>query len=126
MNTQVPGEERRLYTRLNKRVPVSVHYNGNCISHCFTANISIGGALLDVQDLGLTQNSLVEITFGVTQWHALYEVRIPAIVVWRNDSRLAVSFETLRKDTEELLQDRIDAILADHPSKGTDSARAND
>ena len=89
MNAHVPGEERRLYTRLNKRVPLSVHYNGHRISRCFTINISIGGALLDVQDLGLTQNSLVEITFGVTQWHALYEVRIPAIVVWRTEAQLA-------------------------------------
>lgn len=126
MNTHLPEEVRRLYTRLNKRVPVSVHYNGNCIGRCFTSNISIGGALLDVHDLGLTQNSLVEITFGVTRWHALYEVRIPAIVIWRNETQLAVSFEMLRKDTEELMKDHIDTILADQPQENTDSPKSND
>lgn len=115
MNTHGQSEERRLYTRLKKRVPVSVHYDSRCISQCSTSNISIGGALLDVQELGLTQNSLVEITFGVNQWHALYEVRIPTIVVWRSENQLAVSFETLRKDIEELMQDHIEAILANHP-----------
>ena len=106
--------ERRLYTRLKKRVPVSIHYNGLCVSRCFTSNISIGGALLDVQDLGLTENALIEIAFGVNQWHALHEVKIPAIVAWRDEKQIAVSFETLRKDIEELMQDHIDSILMDH------------
>jgi len=108
--------ERRLYTRLKKRIPVSIHYNGHCISRCFTGNISIGGALLDVQDLGLTENALVEITFGVNQWHALHDIKIPAIVVWRDEMQIAVSFEMLRKDTEELMQDPIDSILVNHGS----------
>ena len=96
--------ERRLYTRLNKRIPVSIHYNGHCISRCFTSNIGIGGALVEVEDLGLTENALVEISFGVNQWHALHAINIPAIVVWRNEAQIAVSFEMLRKDTEELMQ----------------------
>lgn len=108
-----PGE-RRLYTRLEKRIPVSIHYNNHCISRCFTSNISIGGALLDVQDLGLTENALVEITFGVYQWHALHDIKIPAMVVWRTETQIAISFEMLRKDTEELMEDHIDSILLDH------------
>jgi hypothetical protein len=121
MNTHNPGEEKRLYTRFKKRVPASIHYNGHCISRCFTLNISIGGALLGVQDLGLTQNSLVEFTFSVNQWHSLYEVRIPAIVVWRDDIQLALSFETIRKDAEELMQDHIESILAEHPANNNGS-----
>ncbi|KPJ91457.1 MAG: hypothetical protein AMJ53_11650 [Gammaproteobacteria bacterium SG8_11] len=112
-----PGE-RRLYTRLKKKVPVSIHYNGHCVSRCFTTNIGIGGALLDVPDLGLIENALIEITFGVNQWHALYDIRIPAIVVWRNENQIAVSFEMLRKDTEELMQDHIESILVNHDVDG--------
>jgi hypothetical protein len=84
------------------------------VSRCVTSNISIGGALLDVQDSGLTTNALVEISFGVNQWHALYEVKMPAIVAWRNDTQIAVSFEMLRKDTESLMQDHLDSVLVDH------------
>jgi hypothetical protein len=126
MNTLIPQDEKRLYTRLKKRVPVSIHYNGQCISHCVTSNISIGGALLDVQDLGLMKNSLVEITFGVNPWHALYEVRIPAIVVHHNEIQIAVSFETLRKDTEELMQYHIDSILVDYYLTSGSTKEADD
>ena len=111
--------ERRLYTRLRKRIPVSIHYNDHCISQCFTSNIGIGGALVDVQDLGLTENALVEISFGVNQWHALHDIKIPAIVVWRDDTQIALSFEMLRKDTEELMQDHIDSILL-NPDKSSE------
>lgn len=111
--TLVSTSERRLYTRLNKRIPVSIHYNNLCVSRCSTNNISVGGALLDVQDLGLIENALIEISFGVNQWHALYGVKIPAIVVWRNETQIAVSFEMLRKDTEELMRDHIDLILVE-------------
>lgn len=114
MKTLVSTGERRLYTRLEKRLPISIYYNGHCVSRCTTSNISVGGALLDDQDLGLTENALVEITFGVNKWHALYETKIPAVVVWRNESQIAVSFELLSKDTEELMQDQIDSILIDH------------
>ncbi|MGD8591439.1 MAG: PilZ domain-containing protein [Gammaproteobacteria bacterium] len=112
MITLVSPDEKRLYTRLSKRIPVSIHYNGHCVSRCSTNNISIGGALLDDQDLGLTENALIEIIFGVNQWHALYEIKLPAIVVWRNETQIAVSFELLRKDTEELLVDH-DVVKSD-------------
>ena len=111
MTHPFPYKERRLYTRLEKRIPVNVYYNSHCICHCYTANISVGGVLLDIDDLGLTENSLVEITFGVKPWHSLHEVRIPAIVVWRTEAQLAISFETLQKDTEELLQGHIETIV---------------
>lgn len=73
--------------------------------------------MLDVQDLGLLENALVEITFGVNQWHALFDIRIPAIVVWRNETQIAVSLEMLRKDTEELMQDHIESILVQHDAQ---------
>lgn len=111
-----PGE-RRLYTRITKRIPVNIHYNGHCIARCFTGNIGIGGALVDVQDLGLTKNALVEVSFGVNTWHALHKVKIPAIVVWCDEKHIAVSFELLRKDTEELMQDHIDSILLEPDSE---------
>lgn len=69
---------------------------------------------MDVQDLGLVENALVEVIFGVNQWHALFDIKIPAIVVWRNETQIALSFEMLRKETEELMQDHIDSILVEH------------
>ena len=117
MKARASPIERRLYTRLTKSVPVSIRYNGHCVSRCLTNNICIGGALLDVQDLGLLENALVEITFGVNQWHALFDIRIPAIVVWRNETQIAVSLEMLRKDTEELMQDHIESILVQHDAQ---------
>ncbi|MFN2302851.1 MAG: PilZ domain-containing protein [Anaerolineales bacterium] len=114
MKVSAAIDERRLYTRLTKRIPVSIHYNNHIVSRCVTNNVSIGGALLDVEDLGLTDNALVEISFGVHQWHALYNVRLPSMVVWRNETQIAVSFETLRKDAEDLMQDRNDlAFMGD-------------
>ena len=124
MKALVSQGERRLYTRLEKRVPTSIYYNGHCVSRCTTSNISVGGALLDDQDLGLTENALVEITFGVNKWHTLYEIKIPAVVVWRNESQIAVSFELLRKDTEELMQDHIDSILIDQEYGESDSKKS--
>jgi hypothetical protein len=73
--------------------------------------------LLEVPDLGLTENALIEITFGVNQWHSLYAVRIPAIVVWRNETQIALSFEMLHKETEELMQEHIDSILVNPESE---------
>lgn len=108
MSVRERPEQRRLYTRFLKRIPIRVHYNGHCVSRCFTSNVSIGGALLDAQELGFIENALVEITFGVNPWHALHDVRIPAIVVWRNETQIAVSFEALLKDTEELMLDHAD------------------
>jgi hypothetical protein len=84
------------------------------VARCVTSDIGIGGARLDVQDSGLTHNALIEITFGVNQWHALYDIRLPSIVVWRNDTQISVAFEMIRKDIEDLMQDSLDSFVLEN------------
>jgi hypothetical protein len=81
------------------------------VASCVTHDISIGGARLDVQDSGLTHNALIEITFGVNEWHALHDIRLPSIVIWCNDTQISVAFEMIRKDIEYLMQDTMDCFL---------------
>lgn len=114
MKTNTAREERRLYTRLKKRIPVSIYYNNHEVARCVTHDICIGGARLDLQDSGLTHNALIEITFGVNQWHALHRIRLPSIVVWRNDAQISVAFEMIRKDIEDLMQDSMDCFIPAH------------
>ncbi|WP_455205240.1 PilZ domain-containing protein [Kaarinaea lacus] len=120
----VSSGERRLYTRLKKRIPVSIHYNSHCVCKCFTSNIGIGGALLNAENLGLTENALVELTFSVNPWHALHGIRIPAFVAWRNEMLIGISFEILTKDTEDLMQDHLGSILVNHEADKTYQVRS--
>lgn len=124
MKGSASSGERRLYTRLKKRIPVSVHYNSHCVSKCFTSNIGIGGALLNVENLGLTENALVEFTFSVNPWHALHDIKIPAFVAWRNEIHIGISFEILTKDTEDLMQDHIGSILVNHEANKSCQVRS--
>lgn len=116
MNT-AGHNERRLYTRLEKRIAIKLYSNNHCVHQCNTCNISVGGALLDIEDPGFTINSLLEVEFGVSRWHALYKIHIPAIVVRCSEKQLAVSFETLQKDTEDLMLGSLNEIYKSKPEQ---------
>lgn len=99
--------ESRLYTRVNARLPVSIIYNAVPIADCFTRNISIGGAFVEVHELGLSVNSLVEIRFNVDVNHLLFNTLIPAIVKRIDEDGLVVAFERIEKAAEDLIIDNI-------------------
>ena len=95
--------ERRLYTRVKKTIPIHIYYDNQHVSTCSTNNISIGGALLSIDNIGLTENALITTSFEVNPWHPLHQVRIPSIVVRCNKTHIAIAFERLHKDTEDLM-----------------------
>lgn len=95
--------DRRLYTRSWCRVYISVYYNDTFLKRCYTFNLSVGGMLIDACEMGLPENTLIQISFEVDNAHCLFGVRIPAVVLRNDDHFIAVSFETLEKGTEELL-----------------------
>jgi len=99
--------ESRLYTRVNARLPVSIIYNTVPIADCYTRNISIGGLFVEVHDLGLSENSLIEIRFNVDINHLLFNTHIPAIVKRIDNDGLVVAFERIEKAAEELIIDSI-------------------
>ena len=95
--------DRRLYTRSWCQVPVTIYYNDACLAKCHTLNLGMGGMLIVTNEIGLPENSLIEISFEVDNFHCLFGVRIPAVVLRYDDRFIAVSFETLEKGTEVLL-----------------------
>lgn len=95
--------ERRLYTRSISEVPVKVFYDNTLLARCRTINLCVGGMLICTKEIGLLENSLIQIVFDVHGNHCLYGVRIPAIVLRYEIDNTAISFENLEKGTEELL-----------------------
>jgi hypothetical protein len=95
--------ERRVYTRLKSEVPVNIYYGDSLLVHCNTVNFSVGGIVIKTKDIGLLENSLIEIMFDIYSAHSLFEVRIPAIVLRCEKEQIAASFENLEKGTEELI-----------------------
>ena len=70
-----------------------------------TINFSVGGLLAESKDIGLTENSLIEIMFDVYNQHDLYGVKIPSLVSRYSGNHMAISFEQLEKATEDLVYD---------------------
>ena len=103
LSNMVTLVERRLYTRIWCEVPVTAYYGDSLLLQCGTVNLSVGGLLISAKDIGLTENSLIQVVFNVEQTHSLYMNRIPAVVLRNEKNQLAVSFENLEKGTEELI-----------------------
>lgn len=97
------AEEKRLYTRIRTEAAVNIYYGGFMLARCKTINLCVGGVLIHVKEVGLTENSLIQIMFDVASTHCLFEVRIPAIVLRCANNQIAASFEELEKGTEELI-----------------------
>ena len=98
--------ERRLYTRIWSEIPVKIYYGNTLLTECTTVNLSVGGLLIRTKDIGLMENSLVQVMFDLYSSHCLYEVKIPAVVLRCENSQIAAAFETLEKGTEELINAR--------------------
>lgn len=90
--------ERRLYTRVESHIPVTLIYNDCPIANRYTKNISIGGVYISAPDLGLSTDSLLtlQINFDFNRG----SFRIPAIVCRLEDNGMAAYFETIDKATE--------------------------
>lgn len=90
--------ERRLYTRVEVRVPVTLIYNDSPIANRNTKNISIGGIFINAPDLGLSPASLLKLKLRFDRDNG--DVLIPAIVSRVEDGGIAAYFETVDKATE--------------------------
>lgn len=96
--------EARLYTRAIYDVPISIIYNGQLIGKRFTRNICIGGVLVQTDDLGLLLNALVEIEITAPNITSQPAVRIPGVVNRIGKDCIAIEFERLDKDAEEIIK----------------------
>lgn len=103
MNNQNPFVERRLYTRVVNRVPVTIFYDGSQVAQRRLVNLSVGGLLIETEDLGLYLHSLIAVRFDVEELYHPRDLSLPAIVRWFNERYLAASFEQLEKGTEEII-----------------------
>lgn len=95
--------ERRLYTRVATVLPVNIFYNDVFLDRCHTINISVGGLLIEIKDIVFTENSLIQVKFGLEESHYLSQTMIPAIVCRSEDNQVAVAFERLEKGIEEYI-----------------------
>ena len=95
--------ERRLYTRVCREVPVNIYYADKLLGECKTINIGVGGVLIKIGDIGLMENSLIQVKFVTLSTHSLFGLKIPAVVKRCEKNNIAVSFENLEKGTEELI-----------------------
>jgi len=102
LNTAV---EKRLYTRIRNRLPVKIYYGDVFLEKSYTINLSVGGLLIKTENIGLTENSLIQIMFDLDSTHCLYRVMIPAVVRRSDPEKIAVAFENLEKGIEEFLYD---------------------
>lgn len=97
--------ERRKHVRINSHIPLTILYNDRSIAHLYTLNASIGGLLIDAQDLGLPINSLIKIVFRHKN-----AITHPAIVTRIQDNSLGVTFESLAAAAES----EISSVLLCH------------
>ena len=97
-------EERRLYTRVNRIIPISIFYDLRLIAFRQTVNISVGGILINTEDLGLVDGMLVEVELDINNSVGMSNVRIPAVVNWSSENRLALAFELLDKKMEPIVR----------------------
>ncbi|WP_455376058.1 PilZ domain-containing protein [Kaarinaea lacus] len=100
LNTAV---ERRLYTRVPNELPVKIYYGDVFLEKSNTINLSVGGLLIRTKNIGLTENSLIQIMFDLDISHCLYNIYIPAVVRRSNYDEIAVAFENLEKGIEEFI-----------------------
>ena len=96
--------EKRAFERLQKRIPVSIYYDGLLIAERSTCNISAGGMLIKTNDLGVPVNGLVEVWLNLKKDFGLNDVRLPAVVQWFSHQHLAVSFEMQENDIDALIR----------------------
>jgi len=98
-----PRVERRLYTRVSRELPVKIYYGDAFLEKSNTINLSVGGMLIKTRDIGLTENSLIQIVFDMDSAHCLYRIMIPAVVRRSSYDCIAVAFENLEKGIEEFI-----------------------
>lgn len=98
------NKESRLYTRVTYNVLVSIFYNGQLIGKRIARNISVGGVLVETDDLGLPLNSLVEIEITAPNNTSLSVVRTPGVVNRAGRECIAIEFERLDKDVEDIIK----------------------
>lgn len=101
------NDERRLYTRTQTSIGVFIYYNQKLIAHRRTLNISVGGALIESEELGLPINSLIDMMFDVDNDHPLKDILFPVVVKRVSNKSFAVSFEVLDRATEALIQENM-------------------
>jgi len=94
----MPKLERRLYTRVESHIPVTIIYNDSPIANRYSKNISIGGVYITAPDLGLMPSSLITIQINFDANHGRFN--IPAIVSRVDEKGIAAYFETIEKATE--------------------------
>ena len=70
------AEEKRLYTRIRSEAAVKIYYGGFMLARCKTINLCVGGVLVHVKEVGLTENSLIQIMFDVASTHCLFDKRM--------------------------------------------------
>lgn len=92
--------ERRLYTRVKCRVPITIFNNECLIAERITLNASIGGLLIQADDLGLSLDSLIIIRLQSDTGGDQEDMRIPAIVKRITNISIAIGFEMLEKAVE--------------------------
>ena len=100
LNTAV---EKRLYTRVSRRVPVKIYYGDVLLERCSTINLGVGGMLIKTGCIGLTENSLIKIMFDIDCTHCLSKILVPAVVHRGEHDQIAISFENLEKGMEEFI-----------------------
>lgn len=96
--------EKRLDARVNQLISVDIYYNGQFIATKQSKNLSIGGMLIETEDLGLSIYSLIELEIEIPKPEPIV-VRIPAIVKRISDSSIAVTFESIEPINNPLLKE---------------------
>jgi len=94
----MPKLERRLYTRVESHIPVTLIYNDNPIANRYSKNISIGGVFISAPDLGLMPSALITLQISFDADNGRFN--IPAIVSRVESHGIAAYFETIEKATE--------------------------
>ena len=95
-----------MYTRVPNEVPVKIYYGDVFLEKSYTINLSVGGLLIKAKDIGLTENSLIQIVFDMDSSHCLYNIFIPAVVRRSSYDEIAIAFENLEKGIEEFIYPR--------------------
>ena len=92
--------ERRLYTRVCYRSPVTILYDDHPLASYYTLNASVGGLLISAKDIGLSPHSLVSIRLLLGFGEIREDILMPAIVKRINSKSIAIGFEILEKAAE--------------------------
>lgn len=85
--------EKRISSRVNLMVPVSVYSKGQFLGFTFSKNISLGGMLLANTNLDLRDSARIELDIHIQFDDKLKKSRIPVVLKRIEANGVTVEFE---------------------------------